>query len=657
MVIGMMTAALALAAASPAIAAQDIEQLTEIADLSGLATSPDGRWVAFRIDRPSIARNVINADWYIVAADGRSPPRHVGSGGLATWDSAGVVEPGQAIWMADSRSFLVRARRDGPAAIWSMRIAQPPSPAFEADGEIDRFTVTRSGRIIAEIGPPRATVMRANDEARDRGVLMDEQVNLAGEIHRDPIDGGRFMSERWTGQWFETAPLLWDAPRRVVSHDPKSGADAIAVAGERALLTAEAPTPPPDAIAAAVAVTDCDRALPRCGPRRLSSSLTLGDGRWALTTIDEGLGQRIDIWDDRQKRLHLLRAAPGLLNGGRREGSRCAAVEDALFCVEAAADQPPRLVRVPFDARPLQVVADPNSNLASDKLIVEPVAWRVGGSRASGWLLRPNFPGRLPLFVIYYRCSGYLRGGLGDEWPLRALAASGIAALCINALPVADERAEARYDKGLEAVRTAIEMLDRQGRIDRHRVGMGGLSFGSEVTMWIAARSNLLRAASIASVQIEPTYYWFNIIADRGRFEENFRKQWGLGAPDEDRARWNSLSPAANVTQIEAPILMQLPAKEARLSPELHARLIAARKGELHIFPLAPHIKVAPRQKLAAYARNLDWFRYWLQRHVDPDPAKAGQYARWASLAPARRGQDSTDRIQRSMSAISSSRK
>src|SRR3546814_4620732 len=39
---------------------------------------------------------------------------------------------------------------------------------------------------------------------------------------------------------------------------------------------------------------------------------------------------------------------------------------------------------------------------------------------------------RIPLFVTYYSCAGYLRGGLGDEWPLLPLASSGIAALCVN---------------------------------------------------------------------------------------------------------------------------------------------------------------------------------------------------------------------------------
>ena len=121
-------------------------------------------------------------------------------------------------------------------------------------------------------------------------------------------------------------------------------------------------------------------------------------------------------------------------------------------------------------------------------------------------------------------------------------------------------------------------------------------------------------------------------------------------------AAWRSLSTALNIDHIHAPVLMQLPEHEARQAVELQSRLASARMGEMHIFPLAPHIKVEPRQKLAAYQRNLDWFRYWLTGQIDPDPAKADQYQRWSKLGRPE-GRASIDRTQRSASAISSNRK
>ena len=101
--------------------------------------------------------------------------------------------------------------------------------------------------------------------------------------------------------------------------------------------------------------------------------------------------------------------------------------------------------------------------------------------------------------------------------------------------------------------------------------------------------------------------------------------------------RWRQLSPAANVDRIRAPLLMQMPEQEARSAIELHARLTnSTTPVELYVFPEAPHLKFLPRHKLAAYERNLDWFRYWLQGYVDPDPLKAAQYRRWEALAQRR---------------------
>ena len=634
-----------------------IAALTEIADISGLVASPDGRWIAFRIERPSISRDAIETHWYIAAADGRSAPRVVGSGGVASWSSAGVIEPGRAIWMPDSRHFIVRLLAEGRTVIWSMPVEGTAASLFETDGEIGRFALTPGGKIVAEIGPPPAAVEAAEQEGRDRGVLMDARINLAEGLLKSAGSVGGARTERWTGNWFESAPLLWDTSRRVIVIDPRSGATKPASTAESLLLKVRPPDAPAPAKNTVLAAAQCDEDAVPCEALHLSSALPLGNDRWVLTTMDSNLAQHIHLWEGARRRLRLVRAGPGLLNGGRDETTPCAAARAALFCVEATANQPPRLVRIPLDGGTPRVVMAPNSNLAGDGLVAEPLAWRVGGSRASGWLLRPKIPGRLPLFVTYYRCTGYLRGGVGDEWPLRPMAAAGIAVLCINARPLADERPETRYDAGLATIRAAVDLLDQRGLVDRLRVGMGGLSFGSEVTMWVAAHSDLLRAASIASAQIEPAYYWLNIVADRGRFGENLRRYWGIGPPDDDPERWARLSPAATVGAINAPVLLQIPEKEARLSPELHARLIDARRGELHIFPFAPHIKVAPRQKFAAYSRNLDWFRYWLQDHVDPDPAKATQYARWAALAPPGERVDSTERSQRSRSAISSNRK
>jgi dipeptidyl aminopeptidase/acylaminoacyl peptidase len=209
------------------------------------------------------------------------------------------------------------------------------------------------------------------------------------------------------------------------------------------------------------------------------------------------------------------------------------------------------------------------------------------------------------------------------------MAADGIAALCINTPFGLPEEATERYGQALSAVSSAIDLLAKQRRIDRTRVGMGGLSFGSEVTLWVAMKSDLLAAASVTSTSMSPTYYWF--VALKGeKYLDIVKKAWGLGSPAQTPERWKLLSPTFNIDKIHAPLLMQMPEQEYLQTMDYFGPLTrSATPADMYVYPNESHQKVLPRHKLAAYERNLDWFRFWLQGHVDPDPRKAAQYARW----------------------------
>ncbi|USI75413.1 Atxe2 family lasso peptide isopeptidase [Sphingopyxis sp. USTB-05] len=650
-----------LAAASPAASQVTSREIAETADISGLNTSPDGTWVAYRIERPSTLTNRIDVDWYIVAADGKSPPRALGRTGTALWNDAGVVEPGEAKWSPDSQRLIVRALVDGRAALWASPIdGSGFTLAAGGDGDIEAFALTRDGAIVTREGPSRDLIARTEEAERETGILVDGQTDLAQPLFRGALINGRVASQRFSNDWFDRAPLLASAPRTLTTTTP-GGSSRRASETEALLL---APQPDPVALLTSDLPPTLQKALEDRGvcKTKIGCAADLPRLSWVLpmngdTVValhDADYRQTLLRWSPRTKRLEKLAASEGQLAGGQKYYLPCAAAGSAIFCVEAAAALPPRLVRIDRGGAK-RIIDSPNFYPDRDGLIAETIVWQVSGSRASGVLIRPKIPGRLPLFVTYYTCAGYLRGGVGNEWPLRALAAHGIAALCINAVP-GDTDKDARYKRGLAAIEAVTTLLAERGIVDRARVGMGGLSFGSEVTMWAATHSDLLKAVSIASVQMEPAYYWFNARPGRETFADNVRKVWGAGSPDETPEAWKELSPALNTDRITAPILMQFPEQEARLSIELISRLATARMGEAHIFPYAPHNKVEPRQKLAAYERNLDWFRFWLKDEIDPDPAKAFQYQRWSKFAPAE-ARASTERTQRSTSPISINRK
>src|SRR3546814_21076152 len=97
------------------------------------------------------------------------------------------------------------------------------------------------------------------------------------------------------------------------------------------------------------------------------------------------------------------------------------------------------LGHIDLDSDERTVLADPNRSLSAltAKLITaEAVSWTdAAGHVFNGHLFLPishTQDQRLPLFITYYRCPGFLRGGFGDEWPLITMTGSGIATLCLT---------------------------------------------------------------------------------------------------------------------------------------------------------------------------------------------------------------------------------
>ena len=235
-----------------------------------------------------------------------------------------------------------------------------------------------------------------------------------------------------------------------------------------------------------------------------------------------------------------------------------------------------------------------------------------------------------PLFVTYYRCLGFLRGGSGDEWPLATLAEHGVATLCINALPFRFDAA-ARYDSARSAVQSAVALLASQGEVDAARVGMGGLSFGNEATLWTVMHSDLLAAVSVATPGI--SLQWYLLGSNRGdAFFTGLRRSWQLGAPEETPDQWRRLAPSLNLDKILAPMLMQVPEQEFIQTLDYAIPLMRDNRADVYVFPNEPHIKFQPRHKLSIYERNVDWFRFWLQGFEDNDPRKAEQYPHWRAM-------------------------
>ncbi|MDR3511063.1 MAG: Atxe2 family lasso peptide isopeptidase [Caulobacteraceae bacterium] len=671
-----LASASVLLACASAQAAPSPRELLELADLSSVSISPDGSTVAFRLERASVERNTYDSVWFVEPVAGGTAPRRLADGGPPPHNDQGGATSTPPIWSPDGRWIYYQALIDGQVQVWRAAADGSRAEAITHDpADVQAFAVNPDGSsLLYRVGATREAILEAEQTEYDQGIRIDATVPVGQPLFRSGYVNGRLATQRFTNDWSSRGPLLgqtvpswkWVDLASLETRDATS-TELRAASGRLPTVTTSmieavgvafsSRSPDSGAIVEAlfagkaktlqVRRPDGSRLIcrvPRCTDVDVVAAVWRpGHDQVVFSTTDHdrGRGQSLLLWDLSTGTVRLIVRSAGLLAGGRDVGwnNSCAVGERYAVCVAADADTPPRLERVDLETGERAVLFDPNAALAAE---AGPhaafMAWKdPAGEVFTGEYFPPAVVGSgvpAPLFITYYSCGGYLRGGAGDEWPLASLAGAGIAALCVNEpalnLPHLDQLE--RYQTAISGIRTVIDDLARSGQIDPHRVGIGGLSFGSEVAMWVAMRSNLVSAVSVTSPSVTPTYFWAHSVKGAG-FRADLRGMWGVGSPEETPDRWKLLSPALNLDKLHAAILMQMPEQEYLDTIDYISPLMASSTPiEVYAFPNEPHQKVQPRHKFAAYERNLDWFRFWLQGYVDPDPTKAAQYQRWETM-------------------------
>lgn len=653
-------------------------RLLEVADIASPTLSPDGRSVAFRVERASVARNTYDTVWYVQRLDNPWPVR-VADGGVPLRDSAGESLPPKVLWSPDNRRIYYRALVDGKIDVWrAVADGSGAEPVTHDAADVRDFDLGKDGRVLRySVGATREEVRSAERDEYDKGIHIDASVPIGQGLFRSGYVDGRMETQRFGKVWFDRVPLLAEVPDRWTEIDLATGVKR-ALAGTDARAS-PSPSPSPSPSAASIE-GDPWKSVRDSQSSRVAWLTRIGDGRgqmqrpdvllsalprahaslavrcvaelctgkaitaiqwrpdhdevlFTVTDPSQGLAQSIFRWNVATGAVRVVVQGGGLVNGGRDPSWSCGASAEALVCVTAEADQPPRLESIDLASGKRHVLFDPNAAIFRDmaKVPVHLLRWKDKQGR---WFTGQFYPARRssasppPLFITYYSCPGFVRGGVGDEWPLVSLAQAGISALCINRRSGFTMDAVMRYGEGLAAVESVIDLLSKKEEVDRTKVGMGGLSFGSEVTMWILTQSNVLAAASVSTPVLSPFYYVMSSIKGKAFFK-GLRDLWGLGSPGETPQRWKALSPVFQLDKIYAPILFQHSEQEYMSALDYETPLIREHRADLYVFPNEPHQKFQPRHKLAVYERNLDWFRFWLQGYEDPALLKRSQYVRW----------------------------
>lgn len=154
----------------------------------------------------------------------------------------------------------------------------------------------------------------------------------------------------------------------------------------------------------------------------------------------------------------------------------------------------------------------------------------------------------------------------------------------------------------LEAI---VAQLDREGLIDRTRVGLSGWSRAGYWTDYLLMHSSIPFAAA---TQID------------GGAREYTAGMRPFTDDELKRIRTPLLFEPHGLTS-----LMLMSAMSDRLDA-------LGKQSEILYFASASHSTTRPQHRLRSLGTHIDWWRFWLQNAEDPAPAKQAQYAAWRKL-------------------------
>lgn len=305
-------------------------------------------------------------------------------------------------------------------------------------------------------------------------------------------------------------------------------------------------------------------------------------------------------------------------------------------------NDPPVLVATDNATSKHKVLWDPNPQL-HDKALgeVRVIHWkdRTGWEYMGDMFLPPGYEPnkRYPLVIQTHGATlnrFMTAGATTTAFAARELASAGIVVVQMgwNSDHFGDPTEEYAQVEGFASL---VKMLDRQGVVDRSKVGLAGWSRSVFHTYGalVADRPKLAAAMVIEGVNFGYWQYLAEVSQESGIADEAHtvigRAPFGAGLN-----LWVKRSPIFHLDHVIAPLLMLETGRQTLLEDwEPYAALYALHKAvDMVSVPEGPHVETNPGQRLATQGTNVDWFRFWLQGHEYPDPKKAEQYHRWERL-------------------------
>lgn len=660
------------------VTAVDLLNLRDIGGHFGsISISPDGRWAAFQVQRPSIDKNDYETSWRVLSIDDPKIVYDLGDGGQ-------VILDGEEI------GFIGGARSE-PKIQWSPN-SQWIAFQRKSDGDVNLWRVRKDGRQLEQISTdaPQISAFRWSSDSTKLFVFAGDakqavQERLEREASRGYLYDDRFMLLYSTSPSFGVPRLL--SPQTSLSvYALNSNQKRIATAAETKEFDQLQKQPEPE-------ISDRPSSVRKVATSNVSGRLAWlqnedpstfagyyppltvyahqSDGGVAKCMANECVGRIEDVfWSKengdvlfvrREGIRHLSTAiytwnvnTPDVRQVLKTEDliAQCGSAIGGLVCIHEGATTPRRIVQVDVNKGTISELFDPNPEFDFFQYpFIEKIVWQnANNENAAGHLVYPlNYQSgtRYPLVIVQYRSRGFLRGGVGNEYPILPLSAAGFFVLRFERPEKIDagqrlgdpwtfERAYWGEDiweriSALSALEIIVDDLTDRGLIDPKKVGITGLSDGAETVWYAMIHSDKFAAAAASDGGWSPI--WYHLV--NSGLRKNYLSFAAELPPIAEGKfdRWRLISPEFHADKIDTPILVQVADHElVQSAAGIAALQDAGQPIEAYVFPDEYHIKWQPKHKLAVYNRTIDWFNFWLRNVEDPDPEKAAQYDRWRKL-------------------------
>jgi dipeptidyl aminopeptidase/acylaminoacyl peptidase len=663
-----------------------VDDMLSLRRVDALSVSPDGRHVAAFLRQADAVENTFRTAWWIVDVD-TGAKVCAGSGGEVRFTVApngrvlGTVEVPQSHWSPDGRWLAYTLRADGAVQLWmSSADGSTQEQLTRNSADVRDFAWKHDGTALYfSVGATRQELL-AQERHRERsGYQYDDDLYAFTDFMLPVI--GRASGE---------ADALWIVTTADRRERPANGSEQSEFDQLTAKLAAADVRLDGRRDERTHARLIRDEATSMSAHIAVATRATGFKEVTCRETQCSGVIQQL-WWDEREENLLFWRreglgsAASGFYALSVRHGKvhqifrssnddsfrLCEkAARDTLVCVRETATLPADITTMDGRTGKLRVLAEVNSGFDSIRLgRVERFEWdtpsfpwnenggRLAGlypQRAFGYILYPpDFdPSRkYPVFISPYAAVGF-DNETNLENPLHVYAASGFIVLNTNFPMPADvvQRLGPDYMKQLysqelgyphlsmlsESTLKALDEVARRGFVDETKVGIGGVSHGAFVPLYILQQHDRIAAVSVSGTAWGSFEYYWQTRRGRGLAggsRTSVNDDWKLRPAGRGQDFWSGFDLADHVGAIEAPILMNLPATETYGMLRLIRHLADAGKPyDAYVFPRETHIKWQPAHLQSIMQRNVDWFRFWLQGYEDAAPAKQEQYERWRKL-------------------------